>query len=54
MVPRQITHQSILRVLTAGLSLAAVLQAHAQTVPAGKNPDVAETAAPDDRRRAAR
>jgi hypothetical protein len=33
--------------LAAGLSLAAVPQAHAQRVPAGKNPDAAEAAAAD-------
>ena len=33
--------------LATGLSLASVLQAHAQTVPSGEKPNAAETAAPD-------
>ena len=47
MIPRRLVGRGCQLLLTAGLSLAAVLQAHAQTVPAGKNPDAAETATPD-------
>jgi len=47
MIPRRLVGRGCQLLLAAGLSLAAVLQAHAQTVPAGKNPDAAETAAPD-------
>ena len=47
MIPRRLVGRGCPRLLAAGLGLAAVLQAHAQTVPAGKNPDAAETAAPD-------
>src|SRR6266849_4172360 len=47
MIPRRLVGRGCQLLLAAGLSLVAVLQAHAQTVPAGKNPDVAETAAPD-------
>jgi len=47
MIPRRLVGRGCQLLLAAGLSLVAVLQAHAQTVPAGKNPDAAETAAPD-------
>ena len=47
MIPRRLVGRGCQLLLAAGLSLAAVLQAHAQTVPAGKNPDAAEIAAPD-------
>ena len=47
MIPTRLVGRGCPRLLAAGLGLAAVLQAHAQTVPAGKNPDAAETAAPD-------
>jgi hypothetical protein len=47
MIPRRLVGCGCQLLLAAGLSLAAVLQAHAQTVPAGKNPDAAEIAAPD-------
>jgi hypothetical protein len=47
MIPRRLVGRGCQLLLAAGLSLAAVPQAHAQTVPAGKNPDAAETAAPD-------
>jgi hypothetical protein len=47
MIPRRLVGRGCQLLLAAGLSLAAVLQAHAQTVPAGKNPDAVETAAPD-------
>jgi hypothetical protein len=47
MIPRRLVGCGCQLLLAAGLSLAVVLQAHAQTVPAGKNPDAAEIAAPD-------
>jgi hypothetical protein len=47
MIPRRLVGRGCQLLLAAGLSLAAVLQAHAQTLPAGKNPDAVETAAPD-------
>jgi hypothetical protein len=47
MIPRRLVGCGCQLLLAAGLSLAAVLQAHAQTVRAGKNPDAAEIAAPD-------
>ena len=47
MIPGRLVGRGCQLLLAAGLSLAAVLQAHAQTVPAGKNPDAAEAAAPD-------
>jgi hypothetical protein len=47
MIPRRLVGCGCQLLLAGGLSLAAVLQAHAQTVPAGKNPEAAEIAAPD-------
>jgi hypothetical protein len=47
MIPRRLVGRGCQLLLAAGLSLAAALQAHAQTLPAGKNPDAVETAAPD-------
>ena len=47
MIPRRLVGRGCQLLLEAGLSLAAALQAHAQTLPAGKNPDAVETAAPD-------
>ena len=47
MIPRRLVGRGCRLLLAAGLSLAAVPQAHAQTVPAGKNPDAAEIAAAD-------
>jgi hypothetical protein len=47
MIPRRLVGCGCQLLLAAGLSLAAVLQAHAQTVRAGKNPDAAEIAAAD-------
>ncbi len=46
MIPRRLVGRGCQLLLAVGLSLAAVPQAHAQTVPAGKNPDAAEAAAP--------
>ena len=47
MIPRRLVGRGCRLLLAAGLSLAAVLQAHAQTVPSGKKPNAAEAAAPD-------
>jgi hypothetical protein len=47
MIPRRLDGRGFPLLLAAGLSLAAVLQAHAQTVPSGKKPNAAEAAAPD-------
>jgi hypothetical protein len=47
MIPRRLVGCGCQLLLAAGLSLAAVLQAHAQTMPAGKIPDAAEIATPD-------
>jgi hypothetical protein len=47
MIPRRLVGRGCQLLLAAGLGLAAVPQAHAQTVPAGKNPDAAEAAAAD-------
>ena len=47
MIPRRLVGRGCQLLLAAGLSLAAVLQAHAQAVPPGEKPNAAETAAPD-------
>ena len=47
MIPRRLHGRGFPLLLAAGLSLASVMQAHAQTVPSGENPNAAETAAPD-------
>src|SRR5882672_1540712 len=47
MIPGRLDGRGFPLLLAAGLSLAAVLQAHAQTVPSGKKPNAAEAAAPD-------
>jgi hypothetical protein len=47
MIPRRLDGRGFPLLLAAGLSLAAALQAHAQTVPSGKKPNAAEAAAPD-------
>jgi hypothetical protein len=47
MIPRRLYGRGFPLLLAAGLSLASVLQAHAQTVPSGERPNAAETAAPD-------
>jgi hypothetical protein len=47
MIARRLDGRRFPLLLAAGLSLAAVLQAHAQTVPSGKKPNAAEAAAPD-------
>jgi hypothetical protein len=47
MIPRRLDGRGFPLLLAAGLSLAAVLQAHAQTVPSGEKPNAAEAAAPD-------
>jgi hypothetical protein len=47
MIPRRLYGRGFPLLLAAGLSLASVLQAYAQTVPSGEKPNAAETAAPD-------
>jgi hypothetical protein len=47
MIPRRLAGRGCRLLVAAGLGLAAVPPAHAQTTPAGRNPAAAEMAAPD-------
>jgi hypothetical protein len=47
MIPRRLDGRGFPLLLAAGLSLAAVLQAHAQAVPSGEKTNAAEAAGPD-------